>query len=369
MFAHNINNHNTALRIIVAPLDWGLGHATRCIPILRVLQNAGVQVFIAAEGAVEEVLKKEFPAIFFLPLEGYHIRYSKNRRNFKWKLFSQFFKIRKTIKNEHNWLKLVVEEFQIDAVISDNRFGFYSDRVPSIFITHQLQIQTGHRFTDRLAQKINYRYIKKFSECWVPDSKENGYAGVLSHPGKYPSTVVKYMGLLSRLTSLHSEKKYDFLILISGPEPQRTLFEKSITEIIQKSNNRYRMAVVRGVPLADNVLKMTNAEVFDHLPANALNELMAASKTVICRSGYSTIMDLIATGKQAILIPTPAQNEQEYLAMYLQEKKLFKTIAQEKLTEAIFEIEPYPIVSKENSLNAFINNWLGTLSSRNKNSI
>ena len=362
MFTENIINNNKSLRIIVAPLDWGLGHATRCIPIITALQKAGAQVFIAAEGETEALLKKEFPEIIFLPLRGYKVRYSKKSLWLKWKLLAQYFTIRSAIKYEHEWLKKMVKEFQINAVISDNRFGLSHSSIPSVFITHQLNIKTGQAFTDFLARKVNYGFIKRFNECWIPDTKEAGYGGVLSHPAKLPATAISYMGLLSRLKVVSVENKYDFLFLISGPEPQRTVFENKIIHIISKNKQAHKIALVRGKPLGEKELKIPNTELFDHLSALELNNLIAASKTVICRSGYSSVMDLLTMGKKAILIPTPGQKEQEYLAEFLNGENLFRAISQEDMKDNIFEISTFDIQPVNNNIDEFIRRWLEKIS-------
>ncbi len=362
MFTGNIHINNKSLRIIVAPLDWGLGHATRCIPIIEALQKAGAQVFIGAEGNIAAVLKKEFPSLQILPLSGYAIRYSEKKKWFKWILFAQFFKIRKAIQAEQVWLNKMVKEFQIDALISDNRFGLFHASIPCVFITHQLNILTGNRISDQIARKINYHYIDRFSDCWIPDEKENGYAGVLSHPEKFPATPVKYIGLLSRLKNISSAIKYDFLFLLSGPEPQRTIFENKIIDIIHQ-NNHYKIALVRGRPLGKNELTIKNADVYDHLTAAELNVMLASSRTVICRSGYSTVMDLLAIGKKAILVPTPGQNEQEYLAEYLNKHQLFQFISQENVNKNIFEIEIFDIQPVNNNIEQSIQDWLHRISS------
>ncbi len=362
MFTDNILNNNKSLRIIVAPLDWGLGHATRCIPIIHSLQKAGAQVFIAAEGETEALLKSEFPQNIFLPLKGYKVRYSKNGLWLKWKLLTQYFTIKSAIHNEHEWLKKMVKEFQINAVISDNRFGLSHSSIPGVFITHQLNIKTGQVFTDFLARRVNYSFIKRFDECWIPDTKEAGYGGVLSHPEKFPETEIQYMGLLSRLKVISVVNKYDFLFLISGPEPQRTIFENTIIHLITQNKQGYKIALVRGKPLREKELKIPNTDLFDHLSALELNNLIAASNTVICRSGYSSVMDLLTMGKKAILIPTPGQKEQEYLAEYLSSKSLFKVILQEDMKDNIFELSTFDIQSVNNNIDEFIRRWLEKIS-------
>ena len=318
----NINKNDTIKHVLVAPLDWGLGHATRCIPIVNELLAQGFKVSIAASGAIEILLKKEFPQLNFLPLFGYNVSYSKSNIGFLWKMMLQIPSINKTIKRENAWLQNIIKEHKIDIVISDNRFGMYNKNVKCIFITHQLNIQTGNRFTNKIAQIINYKYINKFNACWVPDvAGENNLAGVLSHPKKMPTTPIKYIGSLSRFTKTVVEKNIDIAVILSGPEPQRTIFENIILQ--QTANSTLNIKIVRGLPSAENdlVAENKNISIENHLQKNALGLLIQSAKVVISRSGYSTVMDMAALQQAAIYVPTPGQTEQEYLAKYLAEKK------------------------------------------------
>jgi uncharacterized protein (TIGR00661 family) len=315
----------------LAPLEWGLGHATRCIPIINELIQLNCEVLIAAEGATFFLLKEEFPQLKFLPLMGYRMKYSRKKYFLPLKILMQFPKIIFTVYKEHKWLDKIIKEYKIDAVISDNRFGLYSKKIPSIYITHQLQIKTGNNFAEEIAQKIHYHIIKKYKECWVPDFEINGLAGDLSHPKKLPKNI-KYVGALSRFErNLFSEKKYDLLISISGPEPQRTIFEKQILQQLKSYDGK--ALFIRGLPDSNSPLKQDlKIEIKDHLNAKQLNEAILQSDIIVARCGYTTIMDLIKLKKNAILIPTPGQPEQKYLADYLMQKKIFYTVQQKKFS-------------------------------------
>jgi len=172
-------------RILIAPLDWGLGHATRCIPIINELLANNCEVLVAAENGTKSLLQKEFPQLVFLPLAGYRIKYSYQRSLFPLKILLQSPGLIYSICKEHHWLKKTVKTYNIDAVISDNRFGLFHSSIPSVYITHQLLIKTGNNFGEKIAQKIHYWFIKKYSICWVPDFEgDNNIAGELSHPKK-----------------------------------------------------------------------------------------------------------------------------------------------------------------------------------------
>lgn len=357
-----INNPSAKPKILIAPLEWGLGHATRCIPIINELLVQGCEVLIAAEGATYSLLKQEFPHLTFLPLMGYRMKYSRKRFWLPVKLFIQFPKMIFTIYNEHQWLKKIIKEYKIDAVISDNRFGMFNNKIYSVYITHQLLIKTGNNFTEKIAQKIHYYFINKYTECWVPDFNVEGLAGELSHPKKLPKHI-KYIGGLSRFKLHSTEKKFDLLISLSGPEPQRTIFENQILRDL-KSYKR-KVLFIRGLP--DNKSELINenplVEIRNHLTANELNDAMLQSDTIISRCGYTTIMDLVKLNKKAILIPTPGQTEQEYLAKYLREKKMFYTVSQkdfslqnslEHASAFLFDIPDFNMEEYKNVLDQFV---------------
>jgi uncharacterized protein (TIGR00661 family) len=324
-------------------LEWGLGHASRCIPIINELLTQHCEVFVAAEGATFSLLKREFPGLKFLPLMGYRMKYSRKKIFLPWKIISQFPRMAFTIYKEHQWLKQIVNEYNIDAVISDNRFGMYHSAIPSIYITHQLLIKTGNSFTERIAERIHLYFIKKYTECWVPDYEINGLAGELSHPKKLPQKIT-YLGALSRFELYITEKKYDLLITLSGPEPQRTIFEQQLLK--ESQSYRGKILFIRGLPGNHDELKVENPllEIKNHLPAQDLNKAILQSDMIISRCGYTTIMDLIKLFKKAILIPTPGQTEQEYLAKYLREKRVFYTTDQNvfNLREAIEQAQSFP---------------------------
>lgn len=318
-------------RILVAPLDWGLGHATRCIPIIKELINHGCEVYIAGDKSILFLLKKEFPSSVFLRCKGYGIKYGNSKKSFFFGMLFQLPKILFTVFRENRWLKKTIKEYGIDAVISDNRFGMYHKKIPCIYITHQLQIKTGHAITDFIAKKIHHFFINKYSICWVPDDEENGLGGELSHL-KEPPPNVTYLGILSRFYAMPSEIIYDFLVTISGPEPQRSIFEKKILNQLKVFSGS--VLLVRGLPDSNNLLTLNNplVRIVNHLTAPELNKSFEQSKMVIGRSGYTTIMDLAVLKKKAILIPTPGQNEQEYLAEYLFKKNYFFSVEEDKFS-------------------------------------
>jgi hypothetical protein len=331
----------THLTVLVAPLDWGLGHTTRCIPIIKALLAQGCNVILAGENAQKYIFEQEFPQIKVLGLKGYGIRYSEKGSLFFFKMLKQFPQILHAIIGENRWLENIVEQEKIDLIISDNRYGLYHRKVPTVFITHQLQLHLKNRFLEKISQFFLYRWINKFNYCWVPDMAD-GIAGKLSHPTQLPKIPVTYIKLLSRFSSIETTIKYKYCFLISGPEPQRTIFEEKVFEVVRELQEP--VAIVRGLPkrgyeirdagYEEKVVKGNNSyletrnshPVYPHLPTTELAALIQQSEFIVCRSGYTSLMELLVLKKKLIVVPTPNQTEQEYLAeILLQQHKIFAT--------------------------------------------
>lgn len=298
-------------RILVAPLNWGLGHATRCIPIINKLIEEDFEPVIASDGEALSMLKKEFPQLAFEELPAYDITYPKKDYLFKIKILSSSPKIFKTYKKEHKATQKIVAKHNILGIISDNRFGVYSSKLKSVFISHQLNVLSGS--TTWISTKVHREFIKKFDTCWIPDFEGNdNLAGDLSHNFKI-NTQIKYIGPLSRFSKIKSTKTIDILLLLSGPEPQRTLLETKLLNEFKVYKGRCVM--VRGVVEKDQ--KSTwfgTIETFNFMTSNQLEKTINSSNLIISRSGYTTVMDLAKLGKKAFFIPTPGQTEQEYLS-------------------------------------------------------
>jgi predicted glycosyltransferase len=310
-------------------LDWGLGHATRCIPIIRFLLQAGCTVTLAGEKETAELLQREFPQLEMLFLKGYRVKYPQKGLFFMPKMFIQLPKVFAAIKYENAWLRVQqsVMQGKWDLVISDNRYGLYHPSISTIIITHQLGIISGMgRWIDRLFLKYTHRLLNNFQQIWIPDlNNENNLAGKLSRPVSIPREV-KFIGPLSRLEPLHRKPEH-ILIMLSGPEPQRSILEIKLIAQLDKLN--YPCLFLRGLPQSkQTIANRKNIEFVNHLDSEELAVAIAKSTYVICRSGYSSIMDLIRMGKKALLIPTPGQTEQIHLAQYLHERGWFAFVNQ-----------------------------------------
>lgn len=315
-------------KILIGVLDWGLGHATRCIPLIDYLLQFQCQIFIAAAGPQKKLLETRYPGLQFLQAPSYAVKYPENK-HIAIEVGKQMPKLIKVIRDEHVWLEEQRRKLSLDLVISDNRYGLWSDSIPSVIMTHQLSPISGFGgVADRIIRTLHYRFLQKFRECWVPDQEEHpGLAGKLSHPGLLPPNT-RYIGPLSRMELLPSPAGDDGLLaMVSGPESSRTDFEELLLQQLPFHKEPYLL--VRGLP-ADAEPGPPNTS--NHLDAVELNLQMSKAALVICRSGYTSIMDLVKLKKRAVLVPTPGQTEQEYLAAHLQEHSVFPYIEQKKFS-------------------------------------
>ena len=297
--------------ILIAPLNWGLGHATRCIPIIKALHENDFVPIVASDGIALELLRKEFPYLQTLELPSYQIEYAKTGKNFKWKLLQNFPKMINSILKEKKMVQEWIQKYAIDGIISDNRLGVFSKKVPSVFITHQLNVMSGS--TTWITSKLHQHIIKKYSECWVPDFEgRRNLSGDLGHLKK-SKLKLRYIGPLSRMQKREVPKLYDLMIILSGPEPQRGLLEEKLKKEVL--NYKGKVVFIKGI-----VEKEQKKEQIDHVSfynfmnTHQLEQTFNESEIVLCRSGYTTIMDLVQLEKKAFFIPTPGQYEQEYLA-------------------------------------------------------
>lgn len=313
-------------KVIVAPLNWGLGHASRCIPIIKSLFSYGFTPVIASDGKALQLLQKEFSDAEFLELPSYNITYKKN---LKWNLLLQIPTILRAVKKEQKTIRDYVQKnTDVVGVISDNRFGVRSSLVSSVYITHQLTVLSG--FTTFFTSKIHQRIIKKFDECWVPDTKDMTFSGELSNLKKN-NIKIKYIRVLSRFKKENLPKDIDYLAIVSGVESARKQLDKKLTSALKKLKGK--IVIVSGrVEGKQQIYAEDNITYYNFALSDELEKLINSSKTVICRSGYSSIMDLAVLHKKAILIPTKNQTEQEYLAEYLSNKNLVNYLSEDQLS-------------------------------------
>lgn len=333
-------------RILVCPLDWGLGHATRCIPLIRELDSAGATVVIASDGPQLKLLRTEFPELEWVVLPGYEMKYSK-KTGAGYMVLRNVLRIAAKIIKEHFLLRSIIGKYSIDGVISDNRYGLWNRKVQTVFITHQLNIITpgALKFTQPVLRRITRYFVEKYNECWIPDTRDEGnLSGKLSHGYSNPENTY-YIGLLSRFDkkeTARNGKQYDLVASVSGPEPQRTLFENKL--LGQLPVDGKMCLIIRGIPGDTQITNLRhNLDTANHLTGTQFHGILSKRPIIVCRSGYSTLMDIAFTRNRAILIPTPGQTEQEYLARSLEKKGFYLTCNQHDLNleNALINLEQF----------------------------
>lgn len=316
-------------------------------------------------------LTQTFPNIQTLPLKGYEIRYSKDGRWFSLNILRQFPQLLRSIKQENIWLREQCKKYEVDAIISDNRYGLYHSSIPTVIMTHQLAPKTGlGNWADRIFKFLHEKQLKKFSKCWVVDvAGEPNLSGALGHTNS-TNNQIEYLGLLSQFSDSDTLPKSEehLLILLSGPEPQRTILAKLLWQ--QVINLKQPIFFVEG---SHNAIKPdsipSHISYHKQLIKEDLLPILNKATMVICRSGYSTLMDLVAVDKKAILIPTPGQAEQEYLAMKLNRDGVFYSAAQQdfQLIHHLATVEKFPFhkINLKHGLNQYqqvLDAWLNALS-------
>ena len=325
--------------ILIAPLNWGLGHATRCIPIIKALEENGYTPIIASDGVALALLKKEFPHLTALELPSYNIEYAKKGADFKWKLIKNSPRTLKAMFAEKKLVQKWIADYLLIGIISDNRLGVHSKKVPSVFITHQLTVLSGS--TTWFSSKMHQFFIKKFTECWVPDNKNfPNLSGKLGHLQKTKLNL-KYLGALSRFQKQDLPIEYDLMVLLSGPEPQRTLLEEKLIE--EFLSCKEKVVFIKGKIEKEQVVEQVgNITFYNFMQTTQLEKTFNESEIVLCRSGYTTVMDLAKLEKKALFIPTPGQFEQEYLAKKYENEGVLPKVRQDKFKkDAIYSVSWY----------------------------
>jgi UDP:flavonoid glycosyltransferase YjiC (YdhE family) len=332
---------NKRKNILICPLEWGLGHAARMIPIARKLQEMNNNIIIASGEEHLALFRSELPGLTYINFKGFRPGYSR--------YFPQYLILLMKIPLllyhiilEHSRLKKIIREYEIDIVISDNRFGLWNRNITSVYITHMPLIPFPEplRFMEFIGVLLHRAIITKYSFCFIPDLPgEVNVSGRLSHGVKLPENV-RFIGILSRFISCEEPESInpvDFrhiTIILSGPEPQREMLKQKLVYLLE--DKVPAVVIFEGKPdKVQKFLRSGNIIYYNHLPASQMKEMITGSESIISRSGYTTIMDLISMNCTALLIPTPGQTEQVYLAGYLAEKGWFHTISQKKIKEGI----------------------------------
>lgn len=310
----------TQQKIFFVPLDWGLGHATRILPLIRRFLERGDQVFVATRGRALELLKKEAGACIFLDFPQYPIKYPRSKFFVTRFMFITFPAMLYAMWKEKRILKKLQVRYQFDILISDNRFCINLPGIRSYLISHQLRYKLPWMISpfEMIPEFFNYLFFKKYNRILVPDYDHGqNLTGTLSHGLRYlPADKILYTGTLCDLPDEMETTfdKIDYLILISGPESQRSIFEKLIFQQVNMLQGK--VVVALGKPEKKYRIRKGNAVFFSYLTRTQITGYMKRADFIVCRSGYTTVMEMVELKKKGVFVPTPGQIEQEYLARY-----------------------------------------------------
>lgn len=315
-------------RILLSPLNWGLGHVTRTIPIIQTFIKHENEVIICCDSDQEEIYRSYFPELWYVQHEGYPFSF-KGKGNWSLDIIRNIFSLNIFLSEEKRRVEELVEKFNPELVVSDQRFGFRSNNVKSIIVSHQLNLPLSK--LNVLGKWMNKSLLKKFDEIWIPDNQNEPLSGNLS---KGVTSNSYFIGTCSRFHHdaidkfLPREKTYKYVGIVSGPSPYSNLF---LDLLLQKfSNTKEKCAIISPINLKSCI---GNIDFFFRPEHDVFLEVLLKSNIVISRSGYSTLMDINETGNKAILVPTKGQREQMYLAKHLRCRENWRFCSEEELKE------------------------------------
>jgi len=350
-------------------MNWGLGHATRSMPIIDQLVRWNANVILAGDGRSLHLLRAEYPNLKSVELPSYKVRYTSGAAMVAITVLRTPMYLT-AIFREHRELNRLIGELNLDMVISDNRYGMWSSKIPSVFMCHQLAIipPDSLDWMTPAVHQLHKRFYSRFDEVWIPDFEgRDNLTGRLTH-NHTRSSKEKFTGPLSRFMSRRGSSQSAFqakyVVVLSGPEPQRSLLEREI--LAQARNLSGEFLIVQGKTESFSDHRDGNVRVVSYLNAEQLYGAMSNAEVVISRSGYSTVMDLCFLGKPAVFIPTPGQTEQEYLADKLQDQGMAvvqdqKEFDLEKALQKIPSMKGFPLMEGNNGLEGvmhdFISRW------------
>jgi len=326
------------MRVLYGVCSWGLGHATRSLPIIRRLIQEGYDVTIISTGRPLELLNMELKdTAEYWDFPDYPLPYTERSKVFIIKFCFFAPRLLTSIISEHKKIMKLIRKSKFDIIVSDNRYGVFHKNIPSFFITHQLRLISPARIklVENTFERFTFYFRTWFKNFLVPDYEEDGISGALSHDlNLHNLDKIEYLGILSDFKTMDVGPDVDYLFSISGPEPQRQVLEDLIFKQINDINGKIILSLGRNLDGKVEELKNTlnhNIQIYDFLPREERELILNRSKFIISRSGYSTMMDIYGLGKKAMFIPTPQQTEQEYLAKYHEKKGNFHYVNQDEL--------------------------------------
>jgi len=303
-------------RVLLSPLNWGMGHVSRCIGLIDILLRNDNAIFIACSADQQSIFQQYFKDVTFIDHDGYPFEFG-GKGKFSLDLLKSFSALKRRQNEERTQVENYVDFFEIDCVISDHRYGFRSRKVKSIFLTHQLNLPV--KWYERWVQNIHINYLRSFDEIWVLDTEDSKYAGKLSRNDA--GLKVHYIGILSRFGRyvLKETKTIDRLIVVSGP----SIYAK---QFLEQQLESFKTDEGHNVLIAPKeIVNALEKEIENSHPSDdwlKCDDYFLSSKKLISRSGYSTLMDAICLEIPCEITATPGQAEQEYLMLFWNENSL-----------------------------------------------
>jgi len=327
--------------ILICPLEWGLGHAGRMIPLAAKLMERQNNVFIGAGKEIRAFFRNELQGLTYIDFPGFRTGYSRHLPQYVAVLLKTPILFYHIIA-EHIRLKSIIQKNKIDIVISDNRIGLWNSSIKSVYVTHQpvIPLPKKLKYLEWIGIFFHRYFIRKYSFCFIPDMPgEINFSGRLTHNVRLPDNA-RFIGILSRFTSGLSSPPEKMAgcphntLILSGPEPQRGILREKLVRVLE--HDELPTVILEGRP-GDSTESVRSGNIisYNHLPADEMQNIIRGSEHILTRSGYSTVMELISLNCTALLIPTPGQTEQEYLAEYLSGKGWFTALQQKYIDAGI----------------------------------
>lgn len=320
-------------RVFYAVLNMGLGHAARSLPIIRELTERGCEVLVGSNGRSLAFLQNELPELSFIETPAYDIEYARGALMIP-KLMVQIPGFLKQIKKETRFCADVVARYSPDIIFSDHCYGMYHPGVPSYMLSHQIYfaMPPGLNGLSGLISQFNFGYHRHYRKIVIPDFPgedggllSGGLSRIPHHPEKY-----EFSGILSSLEEFKGEKSLNILVSVSGPEPQRTIFEEIVLKQIREVPGN-KIVVLGKSESEDLLIDEPELKVYSHLPRSQMAKVINEARLIVSRPGYTTLMELVETGRKALFVPTAGQTEQQYLGKRMMQKKWFYSVHQNRL--------------------------------------
>jgi UDP:flavonoid glycosyltransferase YjiC (YdhE family) len=318
------------MRFLFGICSWGLGHASRSLPIIRKVIKEGHMVTVVSSGRALNMLQQELgDEATFVNLADYNPPETLNPSFFVPSTILHFPVYLRSMFREHDFVRRFIWSRHVDAIFSDNRFAFYSRDIPSYFMSHQLRILNPLRNValENGTEFYNQYFLKRYAGVLVPDFREDGLSGRLAHNlSRIDEKHVNYVGVISEFSYYQTPQDIDVFLSISGPEPHRTYFEHKVRKQLEGFGGN--VVVTLGKPEAS---VQEGPNLSSYLRRVERENILNRSRLVVARSGYSTLMDLFALRKKGFLVPTPGQSEQEYLAKFHMDRGTFYCVSEKEL--------------------------------------